>query len=276
MGGGHQIHNHLIRGRGGDIRVRDYVPRVTVGAPFLWVHGGGFHSGHVDTRESDAPARYLADRGRWVRTIDYRLAPRVGLTGAVRLGAHPGRFPAGHDDVVDVARSLVAESGCEIHLGGASAGASLAAGAAMALRDVGGELVRSLVCAYGTFHAELPANIDIEDELRGPIARWAFNPGQMSRMNINYVGSPDALTPGYAFPGGAPLVGMPPALVLDARNDRLRRSGAAFADELRAADVEVQYEVVNAMHAFLGKPGSVAFAKGMTTIGSWLDRFVED
>jgi len=263
----------IVEGRGGAIAVRDYLPaRVTAASAFLWVHGGGFTSGGLDQKESDAPARALASVGRRVRTVDYRLAPRVSLWGELRLDPHPNRFPAAHHDVFDVLTDLRSDFDGPVSLGGASAGANIAAGVAMALRDAGAPAPRSLVLTYGTFHAELPERPDVEAELRGPLVKWAFNPKMTRRMNLNYVGDESLMRPGYAFPGGADLRDLPPTLIVNSRNDRLRRSGDAFADELRAAGVEVRREVIASTHAFLNTPKTAGYAEGIGYITEWLDR----
>lgn len=266
------IEDHEIDGRGGPVLVRDYRPRTrTARTAFLWVHGGGFSNGGLDQKESDAPARALAALGTAVRTVQYRLAPRANPWKDPDLSAHPGRYPAGLDDVVDAARSLVAETGRAINLGGGSAGANIAAGAAMRLRDEESILpVRALALAYGTFHAVLPPSDAIEAELRGVLAKWAFNPSMLRRMNLNYVGDPALLLPGYAFPGGGDVRGFPPTLLFDSSNDRLRRSGHAFAAELRAAGTDVREVVITGTHAFLNKPKSPGFAQGMRELTSWL------
>ncbi len=240
--------------------------------PFLWVHGGGFVLGGLDQKESDAPARRLAAAGRWVRTLDYRLAPNIGLFRQPTLGPAPGRFPAAHHDVIDVAAAMRAEGGAPIDIGGASAGANLAAGAVLAMRDSGMEPPRSVVLAYGAFHSRLPEDAQVESSLRGPIVRWFFNPAMTRRIALNYVGSVADLGLAYAFPGGADLAGFPPTLVLDASNDRLRRSGHAFADELRSAGATVREVVVTGRHGFLGTPRRRSYRTGMTAIADWLGR----
>jgi acetyl esterase len=169
------VTDSVVRGRDGDIPVRDYLPALSPSlTPLLWVHGGGFVLGGLDQVESDAPARYLAARGRRVRTIDYRLAPNIGLFKNPRLGTAPGRFPEAHHDVLDVAESLRALGG-PVCIGGASAGANLAAGAVLALRDMGGWMPQSMVLAYGALHWLLPRNTGVESGLRGLAPRWFFN-----------------------------------------------------------------------------------------------------
>jgi acetyl esterase len=268
---GYQITSGTVAGRDGEIPIRDYRPDTPGGAsPFLWVHGGGFVAGGLDQKESDEPARYLAARGRWVRTLDYRLAPNIGLFGKPKPGAAPGRFPAAHHDILDVAAALRRESGKPIALGGASAGANLAAGVVLAMRDSGVELPRSLVIVYGVLHSVLPIDDDVESSLRGPIARWLFKPPLTRRMNFNYVGVESGLANPYAFPGAADLHGLPPTLTLDARNDRLRSSGHAFYERLTDSGVQASELVVDARHGFLNYPKRPAFDRGMTAIDEWL------
>ena len=156
------------------------------------------------------------------------------------------------------------------NLGGASAGANIAAATVTRLRDQGALPVRSLVLAYGTLHAVLPPSESIEAELRGMLAKWAFNPSMLRRMNLNYVGDPVKLVPGYAFPGGGDVRDFPPTLILDAKNDRLRRSGHAFAEELRVAGTDVREVVVEGTHAILNRPKTAGFAEAIRELTGWL------
>ena len=90
------IDEHEISGTDAPVLVRDYRPdAATAHTAFLWVHGGGFSSGGLDQKESDAPARLLAAAGVFVRTVQYRLAPRANPWKDPDLAPHPGRFPAG-------------------------------------------------------------------------------------------------------------------------------------------------------------------------------------
>jgi acetyl esterase/lipase len=270
--GSYTVKNSTVQGRGGAIPVRDYLPAGdTSGAAFLWVHGGGFIGGGLDQKESDAPARYLADRGRRVRTIDYRLVTGVHLFREPDLKPQPNRFPAALHDVVDVAADLAAVTGRAIAMGGASAGANLAAGATMFIRDEGASGPATLVLMYGAFHSAVPESPEVERALRGPLVKWMFNPTMVRRIFLGYVGDPALFVPGYAAPGGGDLHGFPPTLSMDAEIDRLRASGHAFADELRAAGVAVHEEVVpGARHGFLNAFNKPPFKNSMLTVENWL------
>jgi acetyl esterase len=60
--------------------------------------------------------------------------------------------------------------------------------------------------------------------------------------------------------------------VINSRNDRLRQSGDTFADELRAAGVDVEQDVIESTHAYLNAPKSAGYARGITLIADWLAR----
>lgn len=266
----YEVRDTVVQGRNGAIPIRDYYPeqRLTE-PPLVWVHGGGFSAGGLDQKESDAPARAWAAAGRWVRAVDYRLAPRVNLLRDQPLREGANRYPAGLHDVADVIIASTGAAGEPVDAGGASAGANLVAAAALLLRDSEWPLPRKLTLAYGAFHSEHITESLAYNRLRGPLARWAFNPKMLDRMYRNYVGDERLLVPGLAFPGGADLRGLPPTLVLDADNDRLHASGQLFAAELRDAGVPVREEVVRAMHGFLGRPRSRAFGVGVLLVNEW-------
>ena len=122
-----------VPGPGGPLAARLYVPH---GAPppprpmLLHFHGGGWMAGDLDTH--DSPCRFLAAHsGVTVLSTTYRLAPE-----------HP--FPAAVEDAQASYRwafALAGELGADpsrIAVGGDSAGANLASGVCIAMRDQGG------------------------------------------------------------------------------------------------------------------------------------------
>src|SRR4051794_17839471 len=130
-----------VDGPHGPIPVRVYTSGTGSDRPSLvWMHGGAFVMGDLDMPEADRTAREVADRaGAVVVSVDYRLA--VG-------GVH---YPVPLDDVVAVVRWVrdhPAELGLDparIAVGGASAGANLATGAVLRLRDEDGWQPAALV-----------------------------------------------------------------------------------------------------------------------------------
>lgn len=247
-------------------------PGVAGGSPLVlvWVHGGGFFRGGLDQPEADAVASALARRGVVVATVGYRLAPVPGTAWLPRAaGRAPVRYPEPLDDVLAALRAVRATVDGPVVLGGASAGACLAAAAALRTADAGTPAAGA-VLAYGFFHAEHPRTVDARARSRRhrrvTHARWALDV-----MNRNYAGSRRALGERGAFPGGHDLRGFPPSLVLNAEHDNMRASGDRFAGELRATGVDVEHHVLGgSRHAFLNHPGTDAFAAGVDRIAGWL------
>ncbi|MEV0355885.1 alpha/beta hydrolase fold domain-containing protein [Nocardia sp. NPDC050697] len=260
--------DRTIPGRQGAIPVRDYLPAEPRpgAAPLIWLHGGGFVTGDLDTPESHRVALRLAAAGRLVRAVDYRLAPRPW--GRRSSNTPPGHhYPAGLDDVLDASRALAAEHG-RIVLGGASAGACLAVTAAQRLPGTAG-----LLLCYGLYHAELPAlPVSVRRRTRGLAGYRQFTPAAVYKMNVNYVGREELLA-GGAFPGGTDLTGLPPTLMLDADFDTLRASGETFAAELDAAGVPVAHAVVpHSWHGYLNRHRLNAFRFALTAMNGWLGK----
>lgn len=247
----------------GPVPLRVYRPRSArpCGAGLVWVHGGGFRAGDLDMAEADAVARELTARaGLVVVTVGYRLAVD---------GVH---YPVPNDDVL-AGWSWAAGDGAplglspqRLALGGASAGASLAAGTALRLRDERGHVPAKLVLAYPTLHRELPASVvPLPADMAGipPILR--FPPETMAAMNDNYLG--DGRREPYAFPGSADLAGLPPTLVLTAEYDDLRASADRFAGDLWSAGGTVKsYCERGAPHGYLNIPGLAAWDRSLRTI----------
>ena len=267
--------DRTVPGQGIEVPVRVYGgPLEESDVPVVWLHGGGFSGGGLDQRESHDVALALARTGRTVVTVDYRLVPRWNPWRAPRPGALSGtRFPLPLLDVLDaVAWTGQRSRGGRVVLGGASAGACLAAAAAVRLRDAGDPGPLALVLAYGTFHADLPPiGPQLRARLRGRHGLVQFNPRVVERMNRNYAGSLAAMSDPHAFPGGHDLGGLPPTLVLDADRDALAASGEAFTRELREAGVDVERQVVaGSRHGFLDKPSLPHFAAGIDLMATWL------
>jgi acetyl esterase len=146
-----------------------------------------------------------------------------------------------------------------IAVGGASAGANLATGAVLRLRDQDGWLPAVLVPAYGVFHPVLP---EVSAEVRELMSQvpdlLRFTPEQTAGITANYLGNPPDSADGYAMPALADLTGLCPVLMVDAEYDDLRASEEPFADALVAARVSVRRHLVpGAMHGFLNLPPEV-------------------
>jgi len=237
-----------VPGPHGPVPVRVYTPAVQGPgrACLVWLHGGAFQHGDMDMAEADSVAREVCARAdAVVVSVDYRLA-----TGGAS-------YPVPHDDVVaalrwvrEGAEALGVDPG-RIRIGGASAGANLAAGAVLRVRDDDGWVPAGLLLVYPTVHADMPEpSVDLAVATAGlpPVLR--FHPAKVREMYDTYLG--DTPADGYSIPALARLDGLPPTVVLDAEYDDLRGSGEAFAERLVASGVPVHRNVVAGMpHGFL-------------------------
>lgn len=234
----------------GPVPVRVYAPSGggSDRACLVWMHGGAFMFGDLDMNEADWTARQICDRaGAVVVSVDYRLA-RAGVA-----------YPIPLDDVVAAVRwvrddaTALAVDPRRISAGGASAGANLAAGAALRLRDEDGWVPAALLLAYPAMHAPLPpASMALAADLAELPALFRSSPGSHDGTIVNYVGGPLSSADGYALPSRAVLDGLCPTLVLNAQYDELRSSGEAFAASCALAGVDVRQVLVAGMlHGFL-------------------------
>ncbi|MFJ5958844.1 alpha/beta hydrolase [Paenarthrobacter sp. NPDC092416] len=218
------------------------------GVPGLvWLHGGGFAGGDLDMREADQLARELVQRsGGVVFSVDYRLA---------RDGVH---FPVPHEDALAAwlwAAKHARDFGVDperLCLGGASAGANLAVGAAMYLNDIGEPLPAKMLLAYPFLHAELPVLANAHPVLSALPRLLRFTADDCRGMVENYVGGPVGMASSYAVPGNADPSGMPSTAVLACELDDLRGSAELYVNSLREAGVAVSFRMEEgATHGYL-------------------------
>ncbi|WP_406221703.1 alpha/beta hydrolase [Streptomyces canus] len=245
-----------VPGPHGPIPVRIYRPPHAPEPPrpaLVWVHGGGWIFGDLDMHEADWTSREVCARAdAVVVSVDYRLAVD-GVT-----------YPVPHDDVVAAVRWVRDNAAAleidpsRITVGGASAGANLAAGAVLRLRDDDTWLPAGLVLAYAAMHSVLPPLSPPQAEAFAPLPRMVrLLPEDVATMTGNYLGgTPDPH--GYALPAGAALDGLCPTLLLDAEYDDLRASSEAFAAALVKSGVPVRHVTVpGVLHGFLNLPASL-------------------
>jgi acetyl esterase/lipase len=251
------IREGSVPGPHGPVPVRIYTPAADVpaGAPCLvWLHGGGFIGGDLDMREADWTAREVCEgAGAVVVSVDYRLA-----VGGVC-------YPVPHDDTVaavgwvrDRAEDLGVDP-ARITVGGASAGANLAAGAALKLRDRDGWVPAALALVYPALHTRIPpSSPSLAAALTELPPLFREPPGEGNPLHENYLGGPLSSSDGYAFPASAVLDGLCPTLVLNAEYDHLRASGEAFTAAAAVAGVDVRQVTIRGMlHGFLNLPAEV-------------------
>lgn len=224
------------------VRVRVYRPGSAPPAALVWLHGGSFVVGNLDTH--DRLARALTVRtGCVVVAVDYRLAPE-----------HP--WPAALEDTVTAVR-WVAASGAELGtsrvcLGGDSAGGNLAAATCLRLRHTTPR-ISAQVLVYPPLDATMSAasyGTEETDILSHEDMAWGWR---------HYCPHPDLCAHPEVSPLRAlDLRGLPPAVVVVAEHDILRDDGLAYARRLAASGVEVRLHRYRGMvHGFLSMVGVV-------------------
>jgi acetyl esterase len=234
-----RVQDFSLPGGDGSARAaRLYAPSSDVLPVLLYLHGGGFVIGGIETH--DSLCRQLALRaGIAVVALDYRLAPE-----------HP--FPAAVDDTWAALRHLHAQGPAlgldttRMAVGGDSAGGTLAAVAAIHARDIGLSLALQLLITPGTApRPDTPSHRLFANGflLDAATIDWFFE------QYIPYHHRPD-----WRF---APLTaddldGVAPACLILAECDPLVDEGLAYADRLRAAGVATDLELFRGLtHDFI-------------------------
>ncbi|SDN41684.1 Acetyl esterase/lipase [Actinomyces ruminicola] len=245
----------------GDVPVRVYTPAELAApdaegrrAAVVWIHGGAFIFGDLDTGEADHTAARLADAtGLPVISVAYRLC---------RDGIH---HPVPHDDCW-AAYQWVRAGGHglptdpeRVAVGGGSAGACLAATIGLHGRDADCPPA-GVFLAYPLVHyPRPPASTELAAAIATLPPALVDDPEQDHFLMGNYLG-PDLLNighPGYALPGMAEdLTGYPRTFIENCELDTLRVSGERFAAQLEEAGVDVeQHTVPGEIHGHLSVPG---------------------
>ncbi len=233
-----RVEDLQIPGPDGPLPVRLYAPSAGRLPVLLYLHGGGFTIGGIETH--DSLCRQLALRsGAAVVSLDYRLAPEH-------------RFPAAVDDCWAAMRWLAAEGHglgldtARLAVGGDSAGGTLAAVCALHARDLGLPLALQLLITPGTTaHADTASHKFFANGflLDAAAITWFFE------HYIDHHHQRD-----WRF---APLLaedhsGLAPACVVLAECDPLVDEGIAYADLLRANGGTVQLELYRGVtHDFI-------------------------
>lgn len=224
------------------VPARLYTPAIEGPLPlFLFIHGGGWHGGDLDTHE--ILCREIAHGARCaVVAIDYRLAPEH-------------KFPAAYDDALVAAQYCLLHAqalGCDpkrVVIGGDSAGGNLTAAVMVTLRDIGGPLPAAQVLIY-------PAT---DFRMIAPAYKTFNGPGFGKRefewcANLYLNSDAEKLDP-RASPILSDLHGLPPAFVMTAECDVLCEDGEDYAMALARAGVPVQLRrYLGHTHGFLSLP----------------------
>jgi len=206
----------------------------------LWIHGGGFVLGSIET--TDPIARSLAVAADCVVvSVGYHRAPEHPFPDPPRECFAALEWTAEH-------AATFGGDPDRLAVGGDSAGGNLAAATALQTRDRDGpDLDHQLLVYPVTTDADLPARRDNGEG-------YGLTTDEIAWFDDKYVADPlDAANP-YAYPLKArDLSGLPSATVLTAEFDPLRDDGARYAERLDDAGVPVAYrDYEGTIHGFFG------------------------
>lgn len=235
-----KVHDFPIPGPTGALNLRLYTPPTLGPWPILlYVHGGGFVIGDLETH--DAICRTLCQMSdRIIVAVDYRLAPECP-------------FPAAPDDVEAALRWLQAH---QIELGGAGGAVAIAgdsAGAQLSLvaaRRLNGSGIQALGMFYpvAAHVADMTRSKREHGEgkfLTNASMRWfnhAYTGGRLHHAHHPEVVTLDAK--GFEC--------LPPTWIATLGHDPLQDDGLVLSDRLRQARVDVTHRhYPGAIHACL-------------------------
>ena len=209
-------------------------PGADAGRAVLYLHGGGYVIGSINTHRDFASRISRAAKAR-VLLIDYRLAPE-----------HP--FPAAVEDSVAAYRWMLAQGlkPSRIAVAGDSAGGGLTVATLVAIRDAKLATPAAGVC--------LSPWIDLEALGDSMKSKASVDPmvqkEGLLEMAAHYLNGQDARSP-LAAPLYADLAGLPPLLVQVGTAETLLDDSTRLAERARKAGVKVTLEPWNDMiHVF--------------------------
>jgi len=241
------ISDHVAPGPEGDpdVMVRIYQPetRPDTLPALLWIHGGGFVLGDIEGDDLKAKGLALA-LNCVVASVEYRLAPE-----------HP--FPAPLEDCYAALKWLAGSANqfginaTRIAIGGASAGAGLAAGLGLLARD----RAEVDICYQFLIYPMLD---DTNVEQAGPdipdTAVWTRSHNLIGwRSYLGQEPGSDGISP-YAAPmRAADVSGLPPTYIGVGTVDLFRDEDIAYAQRLMQAGVPTELHVyADGFHGFDG------------------------
>jgi len=207
--------------------LRVYFPNTAPGPVILYMHGGGWVIGDLDTHH--ALCALLARlSGLRVVAVDYRLAPE-----------HP--YPAAHHDCLAAAK-FISDSPAELEapvtgvaVAGDSAGGNLAFHIAATLS---GKDVLAQLLIYPLLDCTSPTEGSYKEFAEG----YLLDRRLMDRFIEDYlpggqdIGHPDVSPLRHPLPEG-----LPPTVILSSGLDPLRDQGRELANRIAAQGIEIHY-----------------------------------
>jgi acetyl esterase/lipase len=258
------VRDEVVKTTDRDIPVRIYDPQSSGDRPIFYFHGGGWVTGDLDTH--DGLARRIAQfSGRPVVSVDYRRAPE-------------NPYPAPLDDCVAAVATVAtgkADIGIEaprFGLSGDSAGATLALGTALRLRDEGLPRPSAAALIYGSYD---PAMSGESYEHFGG-GDFLLSSADIRWYQQQFLGELSRDPPVYVAPLQANLEGLPPLFIAAAECDPLRDDSLALAGAAKKAGIPHELRVWEGMvHASAGMSRALDQTdRHLAELGVWLARML--
>jgi len=214
----HTVEDSTVAG----VPVRSYAAGVQTDGTLVYLHGGAFFLGSLDTH--DHVARSLAAAtGRRVVSVGYRLAPEHA-------------FPAGLTDCFEVTKALLAQG--PVAIAGDSSGGTFVAAVAGMVKDAGLQGLTHQVLYYPSLDLDF-------DESRYPslvenAVGFGLETAGLKPFNDFYLSTgADPADPSVSPIKRADLTGLAPALILTGEHDPLRDEAELYGTRLAEAGVPV-------------------------------------
>ncbi|MGV9171413.1 MAG: alpha/beta hydrolase [Promethearchaeia archaeon] len=210
-------------------------PEADLDKVLLYLHGGGFIAGSIDTHR-DLVSRISRAANISVLIIDYRLAPE-----------HP--FPAGLEDAFKTYQWLLSKKNLnaeDIIIGGDSAGGGFTLSVLIKARDEGLPLPAAAICISPA--TDLAGTGDTY-ESKAKLDPF-LSPELVIFMRETYLQNTDPKNP-LASPLFANLHGLPPIYIQVGTAEILFDDSKRIAKKLESADIEVELDIWEDMiHVF--------------------------
>jgi acetyl esterase len=223
------------------IALRHYLPRAGATRALVYLHGGGWVQGTLDTYDVLCRRLALACDAQ-VFSVDYRLSPECRFPGAIVDSVRALRF------VRDEAAAFGIDPS-QIVVAGDSAGGHLAVTAARWLKADGQPVPAGMGLVYPVADRRLAS-----ESVRAFGEGFYLSKAQMAWFWDQFLGDQpiDAEHPDLSPALADDLAGMPASLVITAGCDILRDEGEALAARLNAAGAPAEVlRVPGMLHGFI-------------------------
>ena len=246
------VDNRELELDGMDVPIRVYTPEGDGPFPVVvYYRGGGWVIASLDAY--DASCRALTRMtDAVVVSVDYPMAPEH---------AYPAAHEAAYAALRHVMMNPAEFNGIpgEVAVAGESAGGNLAASVCLMAKEKGDAMPLHQVLVYPVAGVDMNTDSYTQNAnavpLNKPMMKWFFDKytpdGAASAEYVNLVAMPEDR-----------LEGLPPATVINAAIDPLLSEGQAYAEQLKAAGVDVEMKVYGGVtHEFFGLGALVDEAK---------------